>query len=175
MEKPTAENLDQVRKEGFRPGIVACLVNQERVLLVYKEEYQLWMLPQGGIENKEDPLEALHRTIREELGENFSSQIKYEETVFLDTDRMEFKPGRHSLKSLQDDQGNHVQMIGKEYYFCFVPSLGEHLEISETEYNDYFWLKYQEAKFIADRMYQKGKRRITLKVLEKLKQEGYIA
>lgn len=175
MEMPTLEKLNQVRKEGFRPGVVACIVNQKRVLLFYKEEYKLWMLPQGGIENGQDPIEALKKTLSEELGSGFSDNLKYNEVIFLDTDRMEFKPGRHSLKKMEDENGQEITMIGKEYYFCVIPSSKEQVSIKETVYDDYFWLNYKEASFIADRIYQKGKRRVTLKILDRLYKESIIS
>ncbi len=118
MEKPTLEKLDQYRKEGFRPGVVACLVHNKTVLLVYKKDYKLWQLPQGRIDNKEEPKEALRRMMVEELGEDFAKKVNYEDIKYIDEDRMEFKPGRHEVEKLADDAGNEVNMLGKVYIFA---------------------------------------------------------
>jgi hypothetical protein len=174
MEKPSLEQLNEIRKEGFRPGVVSCIIHNKKILLFFKKEYQLWMLPQGGINNKEDPNKALERTLREELGDNFTDTLDFEKVTYFDRDRMEFKPGRHSMGNLQDDEGNEINMLGKDYYICLVESSSDTLNIDETEYDEFFWLAFQEAKFIADRIYQKGKRRITLKIISELKNEGII-
>jgi ADP-ribose pyrophosphatase YjhB (NUDIX family) len=174
MEKPSLEQLDMIRKEGFRPGVVACIIHEEKILFFFKKEYKLWMLPQGGIRNKEDSDQALERTLREELGDNFVKNLNFEQVSYLDNDRMEFKPGKHSVGELKDDEGNDLNMIGKEYYFAVVESDSAELEIKNTEYDEYFWLTFQKAKFLADRIYQKGKRRITLKIISDLKNKGII-
>ena len=120
MEKPTLEQLNEIRKEGFRPGVVACIIHNKKILLFFKKEYQLWMLPQGGINNKEEPGKALERTLIEELGVNFTKQLDFEKVAYLDSDRMEFMPGKHSVGNLEDDGGNPIEMLGKEYYFSVV-------------------------------------------------------
>ncbi len=174
MKTPTPKQLDEVRKEGFRPGVVACVINQNKILMFYKKEYGLWQLPQGRINNKEEPISALKRVIVEELGKSFAENLAYSNAEFVEIDRMEFKPGRHKVGTLLDDGGNEVAMMGKEYYFCTVDSSSDKLEISETQFDQYFWMTFREAYFISDRIYQRGKRRITLKVISTLEQLGKI-
>jgi len=174
MEKPSIEKLDQFRKEGFRPGVVACLVHSKRILLVYKEDYKLWQLPQGRIGNKEEPKEALERMITEELGADFVKNVDFESVKYVDEDQMEFKPGRHAVEKLTDDSGNEVNMLGKVYIFAALEVSSEDLDIGKTQYNEHFWMSYIEAGFLAEKIYQKGKRRITMKVLETLFNLGII-
>jgi len=88
---------------------------------------------------------------------------------------MEFKPGRHDVRVMKDDEGNSISMIGKDYMLYVVPALTDEINIKETEYDQYFWMTFREAYFIADKIYQRGKRRITLKILNALQSQGMIS
>lgn len=174
MEKPSIEKLDLHRKEGFRPGVVACLVHDKKILLVYKKDYKLWQLPQGGIENKEEPEAALKRMLGEELGEDFVKNVSFGDIKYVDEDQMEFKPGRHEVKQLSDDAGKEVPMLGKVYYFAALNVSTDELDIKKTQYDEHFWMSHMEANFLAEKIYQMGKRRITVKVLGILNNLGII-
>lgn len=174
MEKPSLEKLDQCRKEGFRPGVVACLICDKKILLVYKEDYKLWQLPQGGINNSEEPEAALERMLGEELGEDFVKNVSFDDIAYVDEDQMEFKPGRHEVKQLTDDSGNEVNMLGKVYFFAALNVSDDTLDITKTQYDEHFWMSYMEANFLAEKIYQLGKRRITVKVLGILNNLGII-
>ena len=174
MEKPTLEILDQSRKEGFRPSVIACLIHNKRVLLVFKEEYKLWQLPQGGIANKEDPDKALERELVEELGSEFTKVVDFSSVKYIGEDKMEFKPGKHNIDPMVDDSGTSIPMLGKLYYFATVDCGSDELDISKTQFDQHFWMSHQEANFLAEKIYQKGKRRITMKILENLLNLGII-
>lgn len=168
MNEPTLETFDNLRAEGFRPGVVACILHNRKLLMFYKNDHKIWQLPQGGIANNEDYKQALKREMQEELGDKLSASLKYETAQIIDEDRMEFKPGRHNVEELTTDSGKVHQMIGKHYFFCLVESEIKEFDISQTQFDQYFWVTFREAYFLANKMYQKGKRRITLKILTKL-------
>lgn len=174
MNKPTLEFLDKIRKEGFRPGVVACIIHGRKLLLFYKEDHKIWQLPQGGISNKETYLDALARDLTEELGGEFVLHLNLSEVDIIDEDRMEFKPGRHEVSDLETDAGESVPMLGKHYYFCVIKSATDKIDITQTQFDQFFWVTYIEAYFLANKMYQKGKRRITLKIITKLQELGLI-
>lgn len=168
IKEPTIEELDNIRKEGFRPGVIASIVHEKKILMFFKKEYKLWMLPQGGINNKEMPVDALQRELIEEVGATFSSNLEYSKAKMFGNDRMEFKPGKHALRELHTDEGEEVQMIGKDYLFYMIPAKTDELNIKDTDFDEHFWMSFREAYFIADKIYQKGKRRITLKIMNAL-------
>ncbi len=172
--EPTLEELNKIRNEGFRPGVVACVIHNKKILMFFKEEYKLWMLPQGGINNKEKIADALSRNLIEELGAEFVTGLDFKNIIYAGLDRMEFKPGRHEMAELKDDSGKDIQMIGKDYIFCVITAPTEKIDLSKTVYDENFWMSFREAYFIADRMYQKGKRRITIKILNTLQTLGLI-
>lgn len=175
MNKPTLEQLDNHRKEGFRPGVVLCVVFDQKILLVYKKAHKLWQLPQGRIKNKEDPRDALKRTTAEELGEDFAEKIDYDDAEYINIDQMEFKPGRHKVETLADDGGKEVDMIGKVYYAVGLPSSTDELDVSKTQFDQHHWMSFKEANFLAERIYQRGKKRITVKILNDMYEQGLIA
>ena len=51
----TLQEIDSIRKSGFRPTVIACLIKSKRILFVYKRKFHLWQIPQGGVDNNEDP------------------------------------------------------------------------------------------------------------------------
>ena len=48
IKEPSKEELDALRKEGIRPSVVGCFINNKKLLLVYQKTFNLWQLPQGG-------------------------------------------------------------------------------------------------------------------------------
>ena len=174
MQKPSLEQLDKARKEGFRPSVIACLIYNKKLLFVFKKEYKLWQLPQGGVRNKEEPKDSLQRELKEELGPDFAEKINFSDIKYLGEDKMEFKPGRHNVDVLKDDSGSEVNMIGKLYYFTVLDCEDDKLDISKSFYDEHFWMNYQEARFLADKIYQRGKRRVTLRIIEELFNKGII-
>lgn len=174
IETPSLEKLDIFRKEGFRPGVVACVVHDNCILMLFKKDYKLWMMPQGRIKNKQQPSKALEDVIKEELGEEFASKVDYENIQFAMEDKIEFKPGRHEMGKLADDNGNEVNMLGKVYFFAVLNAKSRELDINKTVFDEHFWMSYREADFLAQKIYQQGKKRVTTKILKTLFEEGII-
>ena len=174
MKIPSLTDLNNDRKEGLRPSVVCCCVNEKQLLMLHKKEYNLWMLPQGGINNKESVEDALFRELEEEMGTAFVKNCEREFLVFGE-DVIEFLPGKHGVDALKTDDDEEVEMIGKKFYFCGVACLNKEFDIKKTEFSDYFWLAHSGAKGLADKIYQRGKRRVTLKIVELLKENELIS
>lgn len=173
MEIPSAQKLDETRKKGFRPGVVGCFINDKEVLLFLKKEFNLWTMPQGGVLNKENLVESLEKKMSEEAGSEFFKTCGHDYEL-IGEDLVEFPPERHNVLDLFTDSGEKVEMIGKVYYFFVINSLGRDLQISNTPYNDYFWMSYKPALFLANKIHQPGKRRILVNCLNLLKEKEII-
>lgn len=176
MTNLSLEQLDAIRLEGFRPQAVGCIINEDKKLfLVYKEEYKLWQLPQGGIENRESIKAGLMREMAEELGKDFVGRCAAPKEFVVSTDRVVFPPVKKKSRDLVTDEGKEVLMRGKHYFFCLLQLKGAaHFKIEDTGLDNYVWASYKQAKRLAEQIYQRGKRRITLGVLEVLKGQDLI-
>lgn len=167
------EQLDKIRKSGLRPGIVGCFVYKQKILFVYSKEYKLWQLPQGGIDNGESIREAIFRELTEELGSFLDKQCEHEFVLFAEN-KVEFPKKNQGYRKLFTDDGTEVLMKGKKYFFITINAVNPDLKLKETEFDDYYWLTYAEAKDFCEKIYQKGKRRITEFALDKLYAKGVI-
>ena len=174
MNKPSIVQLDKHRQEGFRPEASLCLILDKKILLVFKKEHKLWQLPQGRINNQEEVDTALPRIVKEELGEGVINLVDFSTAKYVEFDQMEFRPGRHEMETLTDDTGREVPMVGKVYYFVALQCSSDKLDITKTQFDQYYWMSSKEAYFLAERIYQKGKRRITMKILDTLFKEQLI-
>ena len=164
--------LDSYRRQGYRPVGVGCFINNKQVLFLYKKEYDLWQFPQGGIENKETPKEALLREMNEELGVDIMAYIK--EIDFLGESKAIFKADTYRQRDLKTDDGQPVFMKGKRYFIFAVNTNLKEIDISKSEFDKYIWVGYDQARKLAEAIYQRGKKRVTLYALELLRENKFI-
>src|ERR1043166_3116294 len=112
-------HLDEIRKQGFRPEVVGCFINNHKILLVYKKKHDLWQLPQGGIDNKETIDQAFWREFREELGEDFMANCQ-KNIKMIGANEIKFTI--KNLRELNSDAGKKLYMKGKKYFFLVAQS-----------------------------------------------------
>ncbi|MBU4315463.1 NUDIX domain-containing protein [Patescibacteria group bacterium] len=167
------EQIDQIRKSGFRPQVIGVILNKNRVLFCYKKDYDLWMFPQGGIDNKENIQQAFWREMSEELGDEFTARCNQELTFILKA-KSKFPKDKQGSRPLATDGGESITLKGKVYFAITVESKTNKLDISRIEFDDYKWLNYQEAQELVATIYQSSKRRILSSIVEKVKEMGLI-
>lgn len=57
--------------QGFRLNVAIVLIdNEDRILLAKRFKQNAWQLPQGGVNDNEDIVDALYRELQEEIGLN---------------------------------------------------------------------------------------------------------
>ena len=176
MKLPTLKQIDQIRQQGLRPQVVGCIVNDEKkILLLFREEYNLWEFPQGGIENRESLKTALEREMEEETGVEFASRLVLRRDLIVNVAEVQFPSRTKGSRELTTDGGKEMLMEGKKYFFCNLLYEGEEPpNLAEIEYDDFVWASHSVAKFLANKLYQRGKRRITLETLNILRDKGII-
>lgn len=171
--EPTLEELDKLRKEGLRPSVVGCFLNNKKILLVYQKTFNLWQLPQGGIENQETIFEAFDKELVGELTEDFVKAADPAKKLIA-VDKIEFPPSKQGLRDMKTDSGEEVVMKGKYYYFVTANTDKTDLVIDATEFSDYKWLNFEESYKLIKETNTGGKLRITLEALNTLKNQGLL-
>ena len=171
---PTLAEIDQARFGGFRPEVVGCLINDKKILFVYQKKHDLWMFPQGGVENKEDLLASANREMGEELGEDFIHHANVNFT-YVATEKVEFPKDKIGDRPMRTDDGQSVVMKGKKYYFLATQTNSAELNLKSTQFDDYRWLTYDEAIKLVKENNTGGRLRITTKALNTLKANGQIS
>lgn len=168
------ELFDQDRKKGLRPGVSVCILDkQNRVLLGLKKKYNVWEIPQGGLEEQDKTLDhAVRREIREELGDNFSKALFIPEECLLGTDQIVFPQKGLSGERLKVGD-KEFEMIGKKYYFCAV-ALAQPTEPEKIEYQEFKWVDFNEGMKIVNAIRQKGKKRILTNIFKILQENEFI-
>jgi len=174
MEKNDLQYFDFLRTEGLRPQIVACFLNKNKILFFFKKKHDLWQLPQGGIDNHESIEKAFVREMIEELGNNFLHHCEISSMSIIQENEIHFSRDKWNIKELFTDEGKAVSMRGKKYFFLTIVIENPSIAIEETEFDDYRWLSYSEALSLSQKIYQKGKKRITLEVLSALRDANLI-
>ncbi len=173
MITPSLSTLDQIRDAGFRPQIVGCLLADKKILFVFKKEHELWQLPQGGIDNEETLEQAFFREMAEELGSEFTASIGKDLQV-VGEDEMEFPAAKQGLRELKTAAGKEIFMVGKKYFFVAAQARAEDFNLTKTEFDDFKWLALDEAEKLCEKIYQRGKKRVTLKALNQLQTSGLL-
>lgn len=169
----TKQSLDEMRKTGYRPTVVACCVYDKKVLMLFKKEYNLWMFVQGGVDPGEDLQQVLDRELKEEMGEAFLKKCVGEK-IFIGEEQVEFLPEKQTGEMLTTADGESFKMIGKHYYFFAVPVSDDQIKLDDSEFSEYYWFDSKPASVLASKIYQPGKRRITMKAIALLNEKGLI-
>lgn len=172
IKEPTKEELDALRKEGLRPSVVGCFINNKKLLLVYQKTFNLWQLPQGGIENGETLFEGFDTEISSEITEEFVKTHK--DLKIIGVDKIEFPPSKQGLRDMKTDSGEDVVMKGKYYYFVVTTTDETKITIDATEFSDYKWLNFEESYKLIKETNTGGKLRIYTQLLHLLKTERYL-
>jgi 8-oxo-dGTP pyrophosphatase MutT (NUDIX family) len=174
LTEPTLEELDALRKQGLRPSVVGCFLNDKKVLLVYKKDFNLWQLPQGGIENKDDLHKAFFRELGEEVTDDFVKSCD-PDIQLISVDKIEFPPSKQGLRDLMTDAGEPITMKGKFYYAVVASAKDQNITIGATEFDDCKWLNFDEAYKLIKETNTGGKLRLTTSILHLLKDKNLIS
>ena len=128
--------------KDFRKGIGVFLINTNNQLWVgkridFKNDY--WQMPQGGIDNNENPRQAMIRELSEEVGIKKNYEILMEREGWLSYSLPS------SLKKIVWD-GRYVGQIQKWFACKFFGKDKEFdLETHKPEFEEWKWIRPQDA------------------------------
>ena len=128
--------------KDFRKGIGVFLINTNNQLWVgkridFKNDY--WQMPQGGIDDNENPRQAMIRELSEEVGIKKNYEILMEREGWLSYSLPS------SLKKIVWD-GRYVGQIQKWFACKFFGKDQEFdLETHKPEFEEWKWIRPQDA------------------------------
>jgi len=128
--------------KDFRKGIGVFLINTNNQLWVgkridFKNDY--WQMPQGGIDNNENPRQAMIRELSEEVGIKKNYEILMEREGWLSYSLPS------SLKKIVWN-GRYVGQIQKWFACKFFGKDKEFdLETHKPEFEEWKWIRPQDA------------------------------
>ena len=132
--------------KDFRKGIGVFLINTNNQLWVgkridFKNDY--WQMPQGGIDNNENPRQAMIRELSEEVG------IKKNYEILMELDGWLSYSLPSSLKKIVWG-GKYLGQTQKWFACRFFAKDDEFdLETHQPEFDDWKWIKPEDAmKFV---------------------------
>lgn len=163
--------IGKIRRLGYRPEAVGCLLYNHRLLFVYKRAHDLWQLPQGGVEKGENLEAAARREMAEELGGSFAAHLKRGISL-ISQGRMRIAAKRLNLN--EPSQRKSRRLKGKHYYFLALNAGTATLDVEKSEFDGYRWISYAEGSELLKKTGQKGKARIVRKALDEMKSRGLL-
>jgi hypothetical protein len=167
IHEPNLRQIDLLRQAGLRPNIVACILNNGRLMFCRDRDLQVWFFPQGGIENNELPKQALYREIEEELGKKVRNTL-IESPILFYMDKIIFKKGEIGSRELVTDSGEKKVMGGKFYMFYKINCNIEKINFNETLFDSIVWLDKKTVLTAEKLVIDKSKRNQYKKVIDKL-------
>jgi len=126
---------------SYRPNVAALFVNKEGLLLVC-ERWNVkgaWQFPQGGVDEGEDPEDALYREVEEEIGllpENYKVLDQKGGYRYI-------YPKRARWRKLRK-HGNHGQE--QTYYLCRIKRSAPEVDVNQAppEFRAHRWIRPEE-------------------------------
>ena len=126
-----------IDSEGYRPNVGIIVANDDgRVLWAKRIGQEAWQFPQGGINGKEDPEEALYRELKEEIG------LKQHEVEIVGTTRgwLRYKLPKRLLRQNSD-------FVGQKQKWFLLKMLAADSEVkfsesSTPEFDHWKWVSY---------------------------------
>jgi 8-oxo-dGTP pyrophosphatase MutT (NUDIX family) len=165
--------FDNERKQGYRPSVLINLTCKKKLLVFFAKEYQQWVFPQTGIENGETFETTLMRLLSDEVGEYIIEKLATPLTM-IGEKKSDFPNRVQGSKDLRTDSGDEVTMIGKKYYIFTAELEDESIDITKSQFSDFWWFNEKEARFAFENMLHINKKEVLLFALETLKQKGFV-
>jgi putative (di)nucleoside polyphosphate hydrolase len=130
-----------IDSKGYRSNVGIILCNaQGHVFWAKRSRVNSWQFPQGGVEEGENPDQAMYRELREETG----LDAKYVEIIGRTRYWL-----RYRLPEKYIRRNSHPLCIGQKQIWYLLQLVGDEANVSlnryrKPEFDDWQWLEYWE-------------------------------
>jgi 8-oxo-dGTP pyrophosphatase MutT (NUDIX family) len=167
---PSKGNINKIRKSKFRPEVMMFFINPDKkCLFVHYKKYDIWGVPQGGIDAGETVVDAIPRETIEELGKHFFNKI--DNCKYLGTHKLHIS----TMKNSDDPDKNNK--LGK-YFYIYAIFVNDINKINKSEFDKFIWGTYSDIikKLTVNTVNSDAENKINLfkKYLNKLKKRDMI-
>jgi 8-oxo-dGTP pyrophosphatase MutT (NUDIX family) len=130
--------MGKIKKENYRPGVFIVVYSKkgrdvEYLLLKRKLHWKGWEFPKGGIEEKEGPMEAIKRELKEESGLK-TKKIKRYSTF-----------GQYKYKKKLKGRGSYLGQNFELFSAQVKKPLLRKLKLDQREHSAYRWVNFVSA------------------------------
>ena len=125
-------------EELYRQAVMAIIENEfGKILIGFCPKDSTYKFPQGGLSDNEDPIEALRRTLQDELGFNLNT----EDIVLMCSEKVSYLfPEKYLI--------DNDYYIGQEQYvFKIKYSKGMLLIPENNEFAELIWIKPSDLEY----------------------------
>lgn len=130
-----------IDSKGYRANVGIILCNARgQVFWAKRARMNSWQFPQGGIENNENPEQAMYRELCEETG------LKPEHVQILGRTRYWLK---YKLPEKYIRRNSHPLCIGQKQVWYLLKLVGQEADVildqhKKPEFDDWQWIEYWE-------------------------------
>ncbi|SCN47203.1 RNA pyrophosphohydrolase [methanotrophic endosymbiont of Bathymodiolus puteoserpentis (Logatchev)] len=130
-----------IDSKGYRANVGIILCNARgQVFWAKRARMNSWQFPQGGIENNENPEQAMYRELCEETG------LKPEHVQILGRTRYWLK---YKLPEKYIRRNSHPLCIGQKQVWYLLKLVGQEADVildqhKKPEFDDWQWVEYWE-------------------------------
>ncbi len=129
--------LWKVGKEKIDLTVGACIVKEDRILLMHHKKLDKWLFPGGHIEPNETPDEAIKREVKEETG------LDFEPIVYSG-----FHKSPEEIHKLAVPFHANLHCVGDHYHYCayYVGIVKNKRFVKNGESNSLKWVCVKEIE-----------------------------
>ena len=129
-------------KEKYRPNVAIIIVNKQgKILWCKRKDGKGWQFPQGGLDNKESPLEAIYRETQEEVG----LQIQDIRIIRESQEWFDYKVPQNKIPSYFKFENSKFVGQTQKWFLAELLCDDSHINLetsSPIEFTDWTWSSY---------------------------------
>ena len=162
-----------IDEKGFRAGVGIIILNEKnRIFWARRIGKNGWQFPQGGMNEEENPREAMYRELHEEVGllpEDVEILAETKRWLYYYLPKHLIRKNSHPLCIGQKQKWFLLRLRAEESKFCFNKT-------PTPEFDSYRWVTYwyplKQVVFFKRKLYQRALREFASVVFSEVENSG---